>query len=129
MNLVALSSLFLIAWGCTVPVFAQAIQVAEIGQPAKLVPGSRKIDRLLMPRITLRIYDFDHVEPAAIASAKEVASEIFLQAGDETLRVDCPWMGHLCPAEHLWLERAKIEEPANGRRSRVEHQEFLGARP
>jgi carbamoylphosphate synthase small subunit len=51
---------------------------------------NRPADRKLMPKIALRIYDFDQVAPTAIAGAKDVVSEVFRESGLQVLWVDCP---------------------------------------
>jgi hypothetical protein len=89
MKLKILNALFLIASGCTVSACAQFIRVAETEQPTNRMSVSRRIDRKLPSRITVRIYYFDHVELGVITKAKEVTAEIMGKAGLETLWAEC----------------------------------------
>lgn len=42
------------------------------------------------PRITLRVYNYAHVDPAMLTRAREVATAIFKESGVETAWIDCP---------------------------------------
>jgi hypothetical protein len=67
-----------------------------------------------MPKITIRIYDFDHIEPKVIASAKEVTSEIFRRAGLQISWVDCISQG-VCATDARGAEfRVRIVPQAIG---------------
>jgi hypothetical protein len=52
----------------------------------------------LLPRITVRIYNFDQIEPKLMARSEEVTSKIFRDAGLQILWVDCISQG-LCTTD------------------------------
>jgi hypothetical protein len=51
-----------------------------------------------MPTITVRIYNFDQIEPRLMARTKELTSEIFREAGLQISWVDCASQG-LCATD------------------------------
>ena len=75
---------------CASPPLARAWQLAGVQgappAPAPMVastPGSPL-------RMTLRVYDYAHLDPVMLTRAREIAAAIFKESGVEAAWVDCP---------------------------------------
>jgi hypothetical protein len=72
----------------TASVFAQLPQIRELSDSAKTAK-EQPLDKA-KPKITLRIDDFANISPAVLAGTRKVTTEIFAEAGVQTVWLDCP---------------------------------------
>jgi len=70
--------------------FAQLLENPEMSNAATKKPARTQSDNKAQATIRLRVYDFAHLDPAVLADAKKVTTEIFRKAGVETVWLDCP---------------------------------------
>jgi hypothetical protein len=82
---------------------AQTSQFAEysnitVGEDQTGGVGHGKLPRREQSKIALLAYDFAHLDPAVLQAGKSVTSEIFANAGVETMWLDCQ-VSQECDAE------------------------------
>jgi hypothetical protein len=70
-------------------VFAQLPQLGEMSNAETESAARKQSDDKPKPKITLRVYDFAHLNPAVLAGSKEVTTEILRKAGVESVWLDC----------------------------------------
>ena len=70
--------------------FAQLPQIHEMSAAAIQTPTKKQARDEAKPKITLQVDDFAHLDPAVLAGARKVTTEILAAAGVQTVWLDCP---------------------------------------
>jgi hypothetical protein len=80
-------------------VFAQGSRIDDMSTAAIQSIARKQPHDIGNPKITLRIDDFADLAPSVLASARRVTTEIFAEAGVQTVWLDCPVYRAECGAE------------------------------
>jgi hypothetical protein len=99
----------------TISAHAQSRDVEAVQNPSTSARPKVHADRQAMPKIALRIYDFDQGSSTAIRGAKDVATEVFREAGLQVVWVDCPSEGRCADNVQGPEFRLRILPPSVGR--------------
>jgi hypothetical protein len=78
-------------WTALAFISAVGVSIPSHAQPPSMKPASTEPELT----ITLRVYNYAHLETAVLAESEAVVAAIFRQAGVDTVWIDCP----LSPAE------------------------------
>jgi hypothetical protein len=74
----------------TASVFAQLPQIREVSHAAIQTTAKKQRPDIAKPKITLRVDDFANLDPTVLTGARKVTTEIFAEAGVQTVWLDCP---------------------------------------
>jgi hypothetical protein len=74
----------------TASVFAQLPQIREVPHAAIQTTAKKQRPDIAKPKITLRVDDFASLDPTVLTGARKVTTEIFAEAGVQTVWLDCP---------------------------------------
>jgi hypothetical protein len=102
---------------------AQASRIQNLPTPSVRSIAKKHPDDRANLRITLRVDDFANLDPSVLTGARKLTTEIFAEAGVQTVWLDCPVYRADCGAEAerplfmLRILRASIDENIVGAES------------
>ena len=90
MELSRLSAVLFAVSICTAPAFPQLPKIHEVSPVATRTTAKKQLHDISKPKIMLRVDDFANLDPTVLTGARKVTTEIFAEAGVQTVWLDCP---------------------------------------